>query len=49
MEDNDSYTFAVLFSVSFARSILQDIMPGKRKEVGGRNGGESKKKIKTIS
>ena len=34
VEDNDSYVFAVLLSVSFAHRVLQDIMPGKRREVG---------------
>lgn len=35
MEDDDSYAFAVLLSVSFAHRVLQGIMPGKKREVGG--------------
>lgn len=47
VEDNDSYVFAVLLSVSFANRVLQDIMPGKRMEVGDGMVGRSKWKPKT--
>ena len=40
MEDNDSHAFAVRLHVSFAHRVLQDIMPGKKREVGGRPGGK---------
>lgn len=35
VEDDDSHAFAVLLHVSFAHRVLQDIMPGKKREVGG--------------
>ena len=40
MEDDDSHVFALLLSVSVAHRILQDIMPGKQREVGEGTGRE---------
>lgn len=49
VEDNDSHVFAVLLHVSFAHRVLQDIMPGKRMEVGGWNDGEKQMGIENAA
>lgn len=41
MEDDDSHALAVLLRVSFAHRVLQDVMPGKKREVGGEGWWES--------
>lgn len=48
-DDSDASALALRLHVSFGHRILQDVMPGKKREVGGWAGGETEWKLEPMS